>query len=83
MRLHPREMVVRQAKCDLLNAILDVVAKHELTEGEQLSVVAGELSSWVMGVAKYAIREERHGDPEKCGGLSYEEPRLVGGRKKP
>lgn len=69
MRIHPREEQTRKAENELRSAILDIVQKHKLTEGEALRVVNEACSSWIAGVAKYAIREERHGDATKPGGL--------------
>ena len=70
-RLHPRERIVRKAENDLRSAVIDIVHKAELTTGESLQVVNGALSGWIAGVAKHAIREERHpGEPDKPGGFA-------------
>lgn len=69
-RIHPREARCRDAELELDGFVLDLVKKHALTEGEALRVVAASAHRWVASVAKYMIREERHGDPEKPGGLT-------------
>ncbi len=69
MRIHPRDILVRHAENELREALADLVKKHALTEAEALRVVNAALSDWVAGVAKYAIRGERHGDPSKPGGI--------------
>ncbi len=66
MKLHPREQVVGKAKLKLLECLIDV--QKTLTEGEYLRVVTETLSESVLTVAKYKIREERHGDLNKPGG---------------
>ena len=69
MRIHPREERCHKAENELRESLLEIVQKHELTEAEALRVVNAALSGWVGSVAKYAIREERHGDPSKPGGV--------------
>lgn len=70
MKLHPREASVHAAENELRGLVLEVVQKHELTEGEALRVVFAALGSWVQMAAKYMIREERHpGQPDKPGGF--------------
>lgn len=69
MRIHRREQAVHAAEHELTRFILDLVKKHELTEGEQLRVVNAAASSYIGGMAKYMIRDERHGDPSKPGGI--------------
>lgn len=69
MRIHEREQRTRAAALELSGAILDIVKKHDLSEGETIRVVAGEMSNYLQSIAKYMIRDERHGDPEKPGGL--------------
>lgn len=67
MKIHPREQVVGQAKCQIKAAILAAVQAHGLTNGELSSILAEEIAS----VAKYQIRAERHpNDPDKPGGLA-------------
>lgn len=66
MKLHKRVMLVQAATCDISDAILKAVEKHDLTYGEIVMILGGELQSF----AKYQIREERHpGDPDARGGL--------------
>jgi len=67
-RVHQREKLVHQAEMKLNGTLLEVV--HDLTEGEQIKVVTKVLSDWLLGMAKYMIRDERHpGEPDKPGGL--------------
>ena len=49
--------------------ILDWHQKHELTEGETPRVFVSLINRELGGMAKYQIRMERHGDPDKEGGL--------------
>ena len=67
LTLHPREQLVTEAKLKLQMALEGVL--EGLTEAEGLRVVNSVLSGYVGSVAKYAIREERHGGLEKPGGL--------------
>jgi hypothetical protein len=69
-RTHPREQLVREAERDLEDAFTETVKKHELTNGEQLRVLASVFGNRVARVAKYAIRHERHGRGDKPGGLT-------------
>ncbi len=69
MRIHPREEPCRKAEIEMLQALIDIKAKHELTEAEALRVVHAVSSDWIAGVAKHAIRFERHGNDETPGGL--------------
>jgi hypothetical protein len=73
MRLHPREALVREARIELHQAVLDWLRKEEvseLTAYEEVMVVTSVLSQVITGAMKYAIREERHGDAETPGGLA-------------
>jgi hypothetical protein len=63
---HPREVLVQEAELNLREAILKVT--KDLTEAESLRVVNSVMSSHIGSVAKYAIREERHGNTETPGG---------------
>jgi hypothetical protein len=72
MRIHPRETLVRTAKLMVSSAVLTHTA--ELTEAERLFVVNAVCSDWIAGVAKIAIREERHGNADTPGGLAPELP---------
>lgn len=68
-KIHPREAVVKAAEIDLAKGIGDAIEKHKLTEAEALHAVNAAFSGWIAGLAKYAIRAERHpDDPEKPGG---------------
>jgi len=67
--IHPRERLVTQAECDLSRALMAVWEKYDLTNAEMLRVTASVLGGHISRHAKYRIREERHGDPNKPGGL--------------
>lgn len=73
-RIHPRERIVTEARLELMNAINDIRKKYELTTGEHMQVVNSELSSVFGSIAKYSIREERHGNSETPGGWAAEDP---------
>jgi hypothetical protein len=64
MPLHPRTMVVNQAKAEIGMAISNIVIEHKLTYAELFGILGGEIS----GVAKFALREERHPDDPGKGG---------------
>ena len=71
MRLHPREELVRDSRLELMNRLADWNEKHteELTEVEWIQIITS-CFSWEMSTfCKFAIREERHGDADKPGGL--------------
>ncbi len=53
----------------LASALVDIVKKYDLTEAEALRLVVSEFSAWIGLVAKYAIREERHGNTDTPGCL--------------
>lgn len=66
--IHPREQPTAAAERDLAAAIDAILTKHGLTTGEALRVVSGACQGWIAGLARRAIRAERHpGDPEKPG----------------
>lgn len=67
-RIHPREAIVNKAENDLRTAI--AAAVRELTTAEELRVLASVFGDRVGGIAKYAIREERHGKTDKPGGIA-------------
>ena len=68
--IHPREMLVTQARMQLTDALIAWRKRNaELTVAELVSVITGEMSSMLLGIAKFAIRHERHGDADKPGGL--------------
>lgn len=69
MRIHPREERTKKAEVELKSAVSELVKKHELSEGEALRVVNAAFSDWIAGVAKFAIRMERHGNTNDAGGL--------------
>lgn len=71
-RIHPREFVVREAENKLRGQLLDAVKEFELTEGEQLRVISEVYSNWIASMAKYIIRDERHGNTDTPGGLVSE-----------
>lgn len=66
-RLHPRTLVCQRAEAQLLESICVIVNRHNLTDAEQLRVVSSALSASIGGMAKFMIREERHGDLDKQG----------------
>jgi hypothetical protein len=67
-KLHPRERIVAKAENDLRTAVAEAV--RDLTTGEELRVLAAVFGDRVGGIAKYAIRDERHGKSDKPGGLA-------------
>lgn len=67
MRLHPREAIVGQARTDLGEAVLDWRKTHALTTAETVAVLTEVFGDHLGGIAKYAIREERHGNQDKPG----------------
>lgn len=64
-RMHPRVQVVNEAECKLREALSEI--RKDLTEPEYLKVVANILGDEVGTIAKYAIRQERHGRTDKPG----------------
>jgi hypothetical protein len=72
MRIHPREATVRSAENELREEIHRVIEKHELTEAEALRMVNAVCSGWIGWVARYAVRQERHGNTDTPGGLAPE-----------
>lgn len=71
MRIHPREIEIDKASAKLKMDILEAVAElpDDLTDGEYVKIINGISYELIAGWAKYKIREERHGDPDKEGGL--------------
>lgn len=71
MKLHEREEIVRVAELALREAVHTWCNEHgdDLTTGEELRVVQKVLSVHLSTMAKYMIREERHGDTGTPGGL--------------
>jgi hypothetical protein len=66
-RLHPRELITREAEREFSLALETVITKHKLTAGEAFRVVNTIFSSFVNNVVRGAIRVERHGDHDKPG----------------
>lgn len=64
---------VPEAADELMKATADLVKKYELTEAEQIRVVVAACQNWLGSIAKYAIREERHGNTDTPGGLARDE----------
>lgn len=71
-QIHPREEKVRIAEIEIKKAIFEAFERHDLTSAEQLRILSLVLSSEIGGIAKYAIRIERHGDADKAGGFAPE-----------
>ena len=69
MKLHPRERKVREAEVELSKAMTRLYTEHGLTTAEALRVVADASNSFIQGLSRIAIREERHGELDKPGGL--------------
>jgi len=67
--MHPRELIVRKAVHELVNALAALSVKHQLTEAEQLRVIHTAYTDQVSSVIRYMIRAERHGDTDKPGGV--------------
>lgn len=72
MKLHEREKLIREAEFALKSALIDWSSSFgdKITFAEEIRIVSGELGGWLGSAAKYAIREERHGDTSKPGGLA-------------
>jgi len=68
MELHEREKMVKEIEWD----IGDVIAEktRELTTGEAIRVFCSLFNGQISTIAKYMIREERHGESDKPGGLA-------------
>ena len=64
-RMHPRVPIVNGAEIKLREALSEI--RKDLTEPEFLKVVANVLGDEVGTIAKYAIRQERHGCTDKAG----------------
>jgi hypothetical protein len=68
--IHPRERIVNEACSELDLAAINVRQKYDLTTGEYLRVLVHVVNNCIGGVAKWAIRAERHPEnPDKPGGL--------------
>lgn len=66
-KLHEREQRVRAAASELRSNVFEL--GKELTTGEYLRILADVFGGEIASIAKYAIREERHGDQGIPGGL--------------
>jgi hypothetical protein len=64
MNLHERTMRVSEAELELSQWLSDWSEAHELTFGEWVKILSGQLA----GRAKYVIRAERHPDDPERGG---------------
>lgn len=73
MKIHKREAFYSKAKIELTNSILKIEKDFELTEMELLRLVNDCASSTIASIAKFAIRNERHGDCNKLGGIEYDD----------
>jgi hydrogenase maturation factor len=69
MRIHHREENVRRATMALNKALIDTLTKEALTAGETIRVLMAVFGGHLDSIAKFAIRQERHGDEDKPGGL--------------
>lgn len=67
-RIHRREKLVTEASGKLREAIYDLGLENTLTMAEHLQVLTSVFNETVLGVLKYAIRKERHGNIDKPGG---------------
>jgi hypothetical protein len=66
--VHPREELVRLAEKKILDAVQR--ATESLTTAETIRVVTNTLSEVILGIVKYRIRRERHGNTDTPGGLA-------------
>lgn len=64
-KIHPRQKIVREATNEINTSLFSIIDKHGITDGEVLNI----LSSFLSTQAKYMIRQERHQDTNKPGGL--------------
>jgi hypothetical protein len=64
MKIHPRTKIFQEARNQFHEFLLNLEQKHELTLGEILHLLGGEVAHF----ATYQIRYERHPDnPDKRG----------------
>lgn len=66
-RIHLREEIVDEAEMKLRDALREVAAM-DLTWGEYLRAISTVFGDALNRAAQYAIRQERHDDPNKPGG---------------
>ncbi len=64
MRIHAREMNVRDAENDIRSAISKAMKDHDLTTGEALRAVNGAASRWIRWIGELATNQERSEDEE-------------------
>lgn len=64
-KIHPRVKIVDKALRGIKESILEHI--KPLTTAETVQVVTRALSDELVSIAKYAIREERHGDASEPG----------------
>ena len=69
MRIHPRTFIVAEASVEFRRAFAAIEEKYDLTIGEMLLIFGDYMTSW----AKYAIREERHGNCQTPGDRAVSE----------
>ena len=71
--MHPRESIVTDVELKLRDAVNEWMRSDEvgeLTSLEYIRVVNTVVGGLIAGAVKYGIREERHGDTDKPGGLA-------------
>lgn len=68
MRIHPREKKVQKAERALIETLMEVM-RMDLTNAEYLQVLNSVFSDAIALNLKHQIRQERHGDKDKPGGL--------------
>ncbi len=66
MKRHERDVHVRKASLQIEMKISDMAREYDLTDVEVLQM----LVSYQQSTLKYMLREERHGDRDKPGGLA-------------
>ena len=66
-KIHPRERLIDKAERKIDLVINEAI--QELTTSEKIQVINHVLSRRISSIMKFCIRHERHGDPEKPGGL--------------
>lgn len=72
LSMHPREKIVNAAELSLLDTIIDwrrTPEAQQLTLWELVRILTTVLNNQLAIAAKYAIRQERHGNEDKPGGL--------------
>jgi hypothetical protein len=67
-RIHPREAAVKTTERNI-GAAIDEAVKG-LTAAEAVRAVNEAFGSWLGGLARSWIRQERHGDTDKPGGAA-------------